>query len=88
MQTTCPDDHIHYSRADSCSRIFRAGERAPHCAATHCPHRSSDHFSSASGAIGAGFALQSFDALFPDDGNHNKGRRRIGPPQTEKEVED
>ena len=38
-------------------------------------------------AIIAPVSLQAFDSLFSDDGNHPERRRRIGPPQTEKGVE-
>ena len=31
-------------------------------------------------AFVAGFALQSFDSFFRDDGNHDEGRNWIGPP--------
>lgn len=32
-------------------------------------------------------ALQSFDALFHDDGNYDQGRHRVGPPQAEEIAE-
>src|SRR5437016_8347719 len=35
----------------------------------------------------AGFALQSFDSFFRDDGNHDESRHWIGPPQTEESIE-
>ena len=38
-------------------------------------------------AIVAGFALESFYSLFCDDGHHDEGRHRVGPPQTKKGIE-
>jgi hypothetical protein len=38
-------------------------------------------------AIVAGFALQSFDTFFRDDGNHEEARHGIGPPQAEDSVQ-
>jgi hypothetical protein len=68
--------------------VFFALIRSGRYAGADCGHRNSDPYSSASGAIIAGFALQSFDAFFPDDGNHDAGRCWVGPPETEKGVEE
>ena len=38
-------------------------------------------------AIVAGFALQSFDTFFRDDGGHGEARHWVGPPKTEKGIE-
>ena len=38
-------------------------------------------------SIRRGFALQSFDSFFRDDGNHDEGSHRVGPPYTEQCVE-
>src|SRR5258708_5465843 len=38
-------------------------------------------------AIVAGFALQSFDTFFRDDGNHDEARHGIGPPKADGRVQ-
>jgi hypothetical protein len=38
-------------------------------------------------AIVAGFALQTFDTFFRDDGNHDETRHGISPPQAEDRVQ-
>ena len=39
-----------------------------------------------SGTVLAGFALQSLDSFFRNDGNHDEGRHGVGPPQAEEGV--